>query len=176
MSDAAQSQNAANSNGPDAKAETAALRKFLVVVDETPECHLAVRFAARRAQHTGGVIELLCVVEPVEFQHRLGVESLMQEEAVGEAETALANLVAEVRSTMGIEPETMIREGKAHEQIVALIEEDPDIRVLVLGASSAKEGPGPLVSAIAGQGSGSFRIPITIVPGDLTAEQIDELT
>ena len=77
---------------------------------------------------------------------------------------------------MGIEPETIIREGKAHEQIVDLIEEDPDIRVLVLGASSAKEGPGPLVSAIANWGSGSFRIPITIVPGDLTEEQIDELT
>ena len=173
MSKATSTPNAANSNGPSPQAGTASLRKFLVVVDETPECRLAVRFAARRAEHTGGVIELLCVVEPVEFQHWLGVETLMQE---GEAETALTNLVAEVRTTMGIEPETVIREGKAHEQIIALIEEDPGIRVLVLGASSAKEGPGPLVSAIAGQGAGAFNIPITIVPGDLTEEQIDELT
>ena len=35
------------------------MRKFLVVVDDTPECGNAIRFAARRAQHTKGGLVML---------------------------------------------------------------------------------------------------------------------
>jgi nucleotide-binding universal stress UspA family protein len=70
----------------------------------------------------------------------------------------------------------VVREGKPAEEIVKLIEEDPDIAILVLGASVDTQGPGPLVSSLAaGKTAGSFPIPITIVPGDLTLEDVKSL-
>jgi nucleotide-binding universal stress UspA family protein len=151
-------------------------RKFLVIVDDTPECRLALRFASRRACNTRGGVMLLCVVPPAEFQHWLGVESLMQEEAREAAEALLKQLAAEVSKTTGIVPELVIRIGNTSEEMMGLINEDEEVSVLVLGASVAEEGPGPLVSTLANQLSGAFRIPITIVPGNLTIKQIDALT
>ncbi len=151
-------------------------RKFLVVVDDTPECRVALRFACLRARNTGGGVTLLYVSEPADFQHWMAVGDLMQHEAREEAEKVLQGLAAEVNELSGIMPELVVREGRRHDELVALIEEDPGIRVLVLGAAPGSEGPGPLVSALAGQMSGSFRIPITIVPGTLSDSQIDELT
>ncbi len=151
-------------------------RKFLVIVDDTPECRLALRFASRRAYNTRGGVTLLSVVPPAEFQHWLGVESLMQEEAREAAEALLKQLAAEVNKTTGIVPELVIRIGNTSEEMMDLINEDQEVSVLVLGASMDEEGPGPLVSALANQLSGAFRVPITIVPGNLTVEQIDALT
>lgn len=151
-------------------------RKFLVVVDDTPECRLALRYAGRRALKTNGAVTLLYVVEPTAVQHFRGVEEIMRQEARDEAEHVLHQLAEEVHRVAGLMPELVIREGARKDQVLALIEEDPSIRVLVLGAGTGKEGPGPLVSAIAGQLSGSFHIPITIVPGKLDVDRIDELT
>lgn len=150
--------------------------KFLVVVDDTPECRTALRFASRRARGTGGGVVLLRVIEPADFQHWAAVEKLMREEAREEAEKLLTALASQVNESAGIMPEYTIREGHPAEQILALIEEDKSIRILVLGASPDKEGPGPLVSRLAGQMSGSMRVPITLVPGSLTNEEIDEVT
>ena len=56
-------------------------RKFLVVVDGTPESRAALRWAERRAHGNGGQLALLAVLEPGGFEHWLGVETLMKEEA-----------------------------------------------------------------------------------------------
>jgi len=149
--------------------------KFLVVVDETPECRLALRFAALRARKTGGGVTLLRVIEPPDFQGFMAVEKIYLEEAHAEAQEILQKLSAEVHSIAGIMPELVIRDGKKRDAILKLIEEDPGIRILVLGASIDREGPGPLVSSLAGQMAGSMRVPLTIVPGRLTPEEIDEL-
>jgi nucleotide-binding universal stress UspA family protein len=154
----------------------AARRKFLVVVDDTPECKVALRFAARRAQATGGGVTLLYVMEPAEFQHWMFVGDLMEQESREEAERLLQGLAAEVNDLTSIVPELLVREGRRRDELLALIEEDPEVRVLVLGAAPGPEGPGPLVSALAGELSGSFSIPITVVPGTLTDAQVDELT
>ena len=69
-----------------------------------------------------------------------------------------------------------IREGTPSDVILALIDEDPDIRILVLGASSGAEGPGPLVALMAGKMAGTMHIPVTVVPGNLAESQVDELT
>ena len=45
------------------------LSKFLVVVDDTPECDNALYFAAKRAQHVGGSVELVYIIDPPDFQH-----------------------------------------------------------------------------------------------------------
>jgi len=149
-------------------------RKFLAIVDDTPECDRAVAYASRRAKSTNGSVVLLFVVEPGDFQHWLGVEQIMREEATNNAQAALNAYATRIRETVGIEPELVVREGSKVEEIHKLIEEDQDIAILVLGASNAKEGPGPLVSSIAGKGA-AFPIPVTVVPHSLTDEEIESL-
>ncbi|NRG16523.1 universal stress protein [Rhizobiales bacterium] len=147
-------------------------RKFLVVVDETPECEKAILYAAKRAERTGGVAILLYVIAPGDFQHWLGVEDIMRAEAREEAETVLAKAADRVRAVARTEPETVIREGNRSDEIVELIEQDADIAILVLGAATGSEGPGPLVTSIAGKSAATFPIPVTIVPGDLDEASI----
>ncbi|VAW15524.1 Universal stress protein UspA and related nucleotide-binding proteins [hydrothermal vent metagenome] len=150
-------------------------RKFLVVVDDTPECLVALRYASRRALHTGGGVMLLILISPADFQHWLGVEQVMRDEAEDEARAVLEKFAGEVQAVAGITPELVIRHGSATNEIVNLIEEDEAIAILVLGAGTEAEGPGPLVSMIAGALSGTFPVPVTIVPGDLADADIEAL-
>lgn len=150
-------------------------RKFLAVIDDTPECERAVLYAARRAVKTNGGVTLLFVIEPGDFQHWLGVEQVMRAEAMENAEATLSKHAAFARDKAGIEVETVVREGVPVEQIHALIEEDQDIAILVLAAGAAKEGPGPLVSSIAGRNA-AFPIPVTVVPYNLSDEDIESLS
>jgi nucleotide-binding universal stress UspA family protein len=150
-------------------------RKFLVVIDDTPECTRALLYAARRAERTGGGLVLLYVIVPSEFTQWVGVENIMRAEAMEAAEASLGRYADMVRTWANIEPQQVIREGVRADEIVKLIEEDEDIAVLVLAAGAEKEGPGPLVSAIAGKASGTFPVPITIVPGSLDEESISAL-
>ena len=154
--------------------ETGHRRKFLAIIDDTPECERAVAYASRRAQTTNGVLVLLYVIEPGDFQHWLGVEKIMREEATATAGAALDIYATKVREKLGIEPELVVREGKPAEEIHKLIEDDQDIAILVLAAGGAKEGPGPLVASVAGKGA-AFPIPVTVVPQNLSDEDIDSL-
>jgi len=150
-------------------------RVFLVVVDESEELKIALRYAARRAQHTGGRVALLYVIEPTELQHWGAVESLMKEERREEAEALLQKLAADVTAIAGTMPIIYIREGRRRDELLAMIDEEKSISILVLAASTGSEGPGPLVSALTGKLASKLRIPITIVPGSLTEPQIDSL-
>lgn len=150
-------------------------RKFLAIIDETPECERAVAYASKRARSTGGVLVLLYVIEPGDFQHWLGVEKIMRDEAMQAAGAALDAQASKVREAVGIEPELVVREGKPVDEIHKLIEEDQDIAILVLAAGAAKEGPGPLVSSVAGKGA-AFPVPVTVVPQNLSDEDIDSIS
>lgn len=148
-------------------------RKFLVVADGTPESEIAIHFASLRAKHTNGVVTLLAVLGPPDAAGQwLGVQNIMREEARSEAEAVLHKLAAHVNDYAGIIPELVIREGRIADELHKFIEEDKDIAILVLAASTAKDGPGPLVSLIA---AGGFPIPVTVVPGTLTEEAIQAL-
>ncbi|MDW3098334.1 universal stress protein [Pyruvatibacter sp.] len=162
-------------DNPAPKAPPARKRKFLVIADGSEEATKALHFAALRAAHTGGAVTLLAVLSPADFQHWLGVENIMREEARAEAEHVLHKLAAQAYDHCGVQAELIVREGKLREQMAQLISEDPDIAVMVLGAGTSKEGPGPLVSSIASDAAGGFGIPVTIVPGDLSDDQIDLL-
>jgi nucleotide-binding universal stress UspA family protein len=149
-------------------------RKFLAVIDETPECERAVAYASRRAKTTGGVLLLLFVIDSADFQQFLGVEQIMRAEAQERANSTLSKFAASVRETIGIESELAGREGITSEEIRKLIEEDQDIAILVLAAGSGKDGPGPLVQSLAGRES--FSIPVTVVPYNLSDEDVDAIT
>lgn len=148
-------------------------RKFLVLIDDTAESDRAVTFAAHRVKRTGGTVVLLSVIETADFQQFLGVEDVMRAEARESAERLIDARIARIGDIGAIRTETAIREGDPISAIEALIAEDPGIAILVLAASSSKEGPGPLVTAFAGRsGSGALPILITIVPSSMSDEQI----
>ncbi|XBY43857.1 universal stress protein [Methyloraptor flagellatus] len=147
-------------------------RKFLVVVDDTPECDRAVVYASRRAARTGGGVVLLFIIDDSDFRGFLGVEQAMRAEAREAAEMTLAKVGERVKAIAGIEPDQVIREGTRSAEILAAIEADEDIAILALAAGTGSEGPGPLVTSIAGRASGTFPVPITIVPGHLGDDEI----
>jgi nucleotide-binding universal stress UspA family protein len=151
------------------------LRKFMIVVDETPECMNAMRFAARRARNTNGGVLLFYAIEPDEFQHWMGVAEVMRAEARDKAEARLVQLADEMRELCGVTPEFSIREGKRAEEVLATIEADHDIGVLVLGAGEG-EGPGPLVSYLVTKMGHRLPVPVTNVPGSMSMERIDEVS
>jgi nucleotide-binding universal stress UspA family protein len=150
--------------------------KFLVVVDDTPECDRAVYYASRRAARVGVTVVMLRIIETSDHsQQWLGVADIMRAEAHEEANAMLAKAAARSNGIAGITPECLIREGEPDEEILKLIEEDEDIAVLVLAAGIDTEGPGPLVSSL-GKTAGTFPIPIAIVPGQLTDEELDAMS
>jgi len=151
-------------------------RIFLVVVDETEEMQKALHFACRRALHTGGRVALLYVIEPPEFQHWLGVERVMQDEARQQAEQTLQGLAAKVQTVTTKMPALYVREGRRRDELLALIKEEPSISLLVLATATGREGPGPLVTYLVSQLGGQLEVPVTLVPGALTEEQIDAVT
>ena len=126
----------------------------------------------------GGKLVLFSAVSVTgqDVQQMFGVGDLMREEAIEEANSRLDHFAARARNLAGIDPERVLREGTKPEEILKHIDEDEDIAILVLAASTGNEGPGPLVSSIAGASSGTFPIPITLVPGHLKDEDLDALT
>ena len=151
------------------------MRKFLVVLDETRECLNAMRFAALRAAHTGGGVQILSIIPPEEFQHWMGVSDLMRAEARERIEAHFEVFAKWMRDKQGINPELVIREGDPVTEILAQVHEDTSVGILVLGAGSEKNGPGPLVTALS-RSAGTLPIPVTIVPGDMSKERLESIT
>lgn len=151
------------------------MRKFLVVLDDSRECLNAMRYAAFRASHTGGGVTILSVIPPEEYQHWIGVADLMRQEARERIEAHFEVFAKWMRDKQGVDPQLVIREGDPAQQILALVKEDAELGVLVLGAGTDKNGPGPLVTAMS-RNSGSLPIPITIVPGDMPKERLEAIT
>ena len=151
------------------------MRKFLVVLDDSRECLNAMRYAALRAAHTAGGVVILSVIPPEEHQHWMGVADLMRAETRERIEAHFEVFAKWMRDKQGVNPELVIREGDPVAEILGLINDDPTIGVLVLGAGTEKHGPGPLVTAMS-RTSGSLPIPITIVPGDMSKERLERIT
>lgn len=151
-------------------------RVLLCVVDETEEVSVALEFAALRARRQGARVALLYVIDrPTDFQHWATVADLMREEARDEAEQKLQRAAAMVQRWSGTLPIYYIREGVRLEEIIKLAQEEPDISVLILGAAVGQQGPGPLVSSLTGKMVGRMRVPVVIVPGNLSDEALEEL-
>ena len=151
------------------------MRKFLVVLDDSKECLNAMRFAAMRAAKTGGGVEVLSIIPPEEFNHWIGVGDLMRAEAKERIEVHFEVFAKWMRDRQGVNPSLVIREGEVVPEILAQISEDPEIGILVLGASTDKKGPGPIVTQLS-KNAGSLPIPITVVPGDLSKERLQAIT
>ena len=149
---------------------------FLCVVDESEEMANALRFACGRAISTERRVSLLYVIQPAEFQHWMAVGERMREEAREEAEELLQVVSSVVQKRTGKMPTCYIREGTMREEVVKLINEEADIALLVLGAATGTDGPGPLITYLIEKMAGLLRIPVTIVPGSLSEDEIDAIT
>ena len=150
--------------------------KFLVIIDESPECDRAVYYASRRAARIGGGVVLLSVIETEDRnQQWLGVADIMRAEAHEEANAVLDRHAARASSITGVMPQRVIREGEKAQEVLNLIEDDEDIAILVLAAATGKEGPGPLMSSVS-KTAGDFPIPVAIVPGHLSDEELDAMS
>jgi nucleotide-binding universal stress UspA family protein len=156
--------------------ETGHKPKCLVIVDDTAEWDRAVYYASRWAIRVGGGVVMLRIIELEEQnQQWLGVADIMRAEAQEDANAALDRAAGRANGIAAITPERVIREGDPTEQILDVIDKDVDITMLVLAANPGPEGPGPLVTMMANV-VGSFPIPVTVVPGELSDQDIDALS
>lgn len=151
-------------------------RVFLVVVDDSPERAVALRYACLRARNGGGRVALLRVIEPEGITEWAGVGAMMAEERREEAERILSGLAAQVTEITGGLPILLIREGHSRDELLALLEEDPRISILILASAGDGSGPGPLINALTGRYAGQVRVPMTIVPGNLDDAEMERVT
>jgi hypothetical protein len=151
-------------------------RIFLVVVDDTDEMPVALRYASYRARTTGGLVALLTTLEKEDFGHWAAVDDLIEDEQREQAEKMMARFADTVQQITGQPPILHIRQGAVRDALFSLIEEEPSISILVLAAGTSGRNPGPLISALTGKLYNRLEIPITIVPGTLTDEDMRALT
>jgi hypothetical protein len=150
------------------------MRVYLVIVDETEEAHVALRFAARRAAKTGGTVHLLALVPKQQFSAFGAIQETIEEEARDRAEILANGAAGELLSESGKMPQITVKVGDGKTVIGEYLAEHPEVAALVL--SAAPEGaPGPLVAHFTAN-AGSLPCPLFIVPGSLTTEQIDRLS
>ena len=151
------------------------IRTYLVVIDDSAEARVALRFAARRAAKTNGTIEVLAIVEPQDFVQWGGVQAAMEEEQRLRIEASVTASVGEIVDAAGIRPNIVVRSGEPVSEVRAFIGTRNDIAALVLGASAGGH-PGPLVADFTGHDSGKLPCPVMIIPGSLDDERLEALS
>ena len=150
-------------------------RTYLVVIDDSPEARVALRFAARRAAKTGGAVDVLAIVEPQDFVQWGGVQAAIEEEQRLRIEASVAASVGEIINAAGITSEIVVRQGDPVAAVRSHIGTRDDIAALVLGAAPSGN-PGPLVAHFTGNDAGKLPCPVMIIPGSLTEEQLETLS
>ncbi|CAH0355946.1 universal stress protein [soil metagenome] len=151
------------------------MRTYLVVVDETPEAEVALRFAARRAAKTGGAVQILALIPPTEFVQWGGVQATIEEEARQRAEALVMGAAGTLMQESGIRPTITVKQGEPVALVRKTLDENDGIAALVLGAA-ATGAPGPLVTHFAGSEAGSLPCPIMVIPGSLDRDAVDRLS
>ena len=119
---------------------------------------------------------LLRVIGHGSDAHWSGVRDEIDRQLREEAEALLMRLGEEAADRSGAPPLFLIEEGDPLAALRKVVDEDPDIKILILASGGGSRGPGPLISAILKQGSlGGRKLPVTIVPGELSDSEIEDL-
>ena len=152
-----------------------AKRTYLVVVDDSAESRVALRFAARRAAKTGGKIEVLGLVEPQDFVQFGGVQAAIEEEQRLRIEGVVSAAIGEILDQSGVEAQIIMRSGEAVKTVREYLEGRDEVAALVLGAAPSGS-PGPLVASCAGTEAGLLPCPLMIIPGSLSDDRLEQLS
>jgi nucleotide-binding universal stress UspA family protein len=150
-------------------------RTYLVVVDDSAEARVALRFAARRAAKTSGRIEVLGIVEPQDFVQFGGVQAAIEEEQRLRIEGVVSAAIGEILDESGIEANIIIRQGEVVRSARDYVAGRDEIAALVLGAAPSGS-PGPLVATFTGNDAGQLPCPVMIIPGSLSDERLEQLS
>jgi nucleotide-binding universal stress UspA family protein len=151
------------------------MRTYLVVIDESAEARLALRFAARRAAKTGGALHILSLVEQSDFVAWGGVQATMEAEAREKADELVASAAGTILEELGLQPLITVKKGDGGDVVKEMLDEHPEIAALVLGAA-AQGAPGPLVAHFTGNNAGALPCPVMIIPGSLGEDALDLLS
>jgi nucleotide-binding universal stress UspA family protein len=151
------------------------MRVYLVIMDDTAEALVALRFASRRAIKTGGALQIIALIEPQPFVAFAGVQATIDEEARERAQTTAATAAGSILSDGGAMPEISVIQGEGIKVVRDYLDSHPEIAALVLGAA-VEGGPGPLVTHFAGTHAGELPCPVFVVPGSLNEADIDRLS
>jgi len=151
------------------------VRTYLVVIDDSAEARVALRFAARRAAKTKGNVEVLAVVAPQDFVQWGGVQAAFEEEQKLRIEGIVSGAVGEIFDEAGIKPAIVLRQGEPVKTVREYLADRDDIAALVLGAAPAGD-PGPLVAHFTGKDSGKLPCPVMIIPGSISEERLEQLS
>ena len=144
---------------------------LLVIIDDSEESTVALSYACARAKATNSRVALLRVIEPDSFMHWASLREMAEQEAIEEANHLLARNAADVVRLSGRDPVNFVRQGNRSDAILELIRERQDIVVFILAAAKG-ENPGPLVSNLARNLINHSRVPITVVPAEMSESEI----
>ena len=151
------------------------MRPYLVVIDDSPEAGIALRFAARRAARTGGGVAVLALIPPQDFVAFGGVQATIEAEAREHAEQLAAAAAEAVVQEANVTPQILIKSGKPAEIVREVIADNDEIAALVL-ATAASGAPGPLVADFTGHDAGKLPCPVMLVPGGIEIGRLDALS
>jgi nucleotide-binding universal stress UspA family protein len=150
-------------------------RTYLVVIDDSDEARVALRFAARRAAKTGGRVEVLGIVEPQDFVQFGGVQAAIEEEQRLRIEGIVSSAVGEILDESGVEAKIIVQQGEPVRTVREYIGGRDEVAALVLGAAPAGN-PGPLVANFCGNDAGRLPCPVMLIPGSLADERLEQLS
>ncbi|MDO5647203.1 universal stress protein [Paracoccus sp. (in: a-proteobacteria)] len=151
------------------------MRKFLVLMDDSKECLNAIRYAAMRVSKSGGGVVVLAVIPTKDIQHGFGVADLMRAEARERIESHYEVYAKWMRNRPGVDAQLVIREGDPAEELLAQVNDDPEIGIVALGLNVEKGGPNPVFNRLL-RDPGQLSVPITLVPGDLSKDRLEVIT
>jgi nucleotide-binding universal stress UspA family protein len=150
-------------------------RTYLVVVDDSAESRVALRFAARRAAKTSGRVEVLGIVEPQDFVQFGGVQTAIEQEQRMRIEGVVSAAVGEILDECGMEASIIVRQGEVVKTVREYLSGRDEVAALVLGAAPSGN-PGPLVANFTGNDAGLLPCPVMIIPGSLSDERLEQLS
>lgn len=150
---------------------------YLLVVDSSAEFQIALVYAAKLAQSKGARLALLHALDKEDFfQHWGGVQERLHEEYRKEAEAELFAAADVINKHSHSIPVVYLEEaGNKADIILNTIDSDQNITKLILGGDANSKSPGPLVAYFAGKGLNKLTVPLTVVPGNMSADRLDEL-
>jgi nucleotide-binding universal stress UspA family protein len=150
-------------------------RTYLVVVDDSDEARVALRFAARRAAKTKGRVEVLGIVEPQDFVQFGGVQAAIEQEQRLRIEGVVSAAIGEILDESGLEANIIVQQGEVVRTVRDYLEGRDEVAALVLGAAP-NGSPGPLVVNFTGNDAGKLPCPVMIIPGSLSDERLEQLS